>query len=68
MAKDALKSGMVHVLVLDVLRDVAPVGALVEALPALPMVRFQPDHPMVHLNIQVEWLWNKKAYDREMFI
>ena len=54
MAKDALKSGMVHVLVLDVLRDVAPVGALVEALPALPMVRFQPDHPMVHLSIQVE--------------
>ena len=40
MAQDALKSGMVHVLVLDVLRDVAPVSALVETLPTLPMVRF----------------------------
>ena len=55
MAQNALKPGMVHVLVFNVLHDVALVNAKVEADLALPLVRVQLYHPLIHRGLQIKW-------------
>ena len=55
MTEDALKPGMVHVLVFNVLHHVTLVKAKVEADPALPLVRFQLYYPLIHLGLQINW-------------